>query len=125
MARAAPTNECAPRVHWVTPVPSGIVYPLIEESEEIDARSAEEGFQELVAGPLRGLRVALVTGRTPSEERERIMAGFRTGELQVLVGTTVLEVGVDVPRASVMVVESAQRFGLSTLHQPRVIVHSP
>ncbi len=96
-----------------------VVYPLIEESEEIDARSAEEGFAELAAGPLRGLRLALVTGRTPSGERERIMAGFRSGELQVLVDTTVLEVGVDVPRASVMVVESAQRFGLSTLHQLR------
>ena len=96
-----------------------VVYPLIEESEEIDARSAEEGCAELTSGPLRGLRVALVTGRTRSEERERIMAGFRSGELQVLVGTTVLEVGVDVPRASVIVVESSQRFGLSTLHQLR------
>jgi len=96
-----------------------VVFPLIEESEEVDARSAEEGFARLAEGPLQSLRVALVTGRTPSAERDDTMARFRAGTLDVLVGTTVLEVGVDVPNATVMVVESAERFGLSTLHQLR------
>jgi len=95
------------------------VFPLIEESEEIDARSAAEGFERLRAGPLADLRVAMVTGRTPSEERDGTMTAFRRGAVDVLVGTTVLEVGVDVANATVMVVESAERFGLSTLHQLR------
>jgi len=96
-----------------------VVFPLVEESEEIDAGAAEEGFARLGRGPLAGLRVALVTGRTPPAEREETMRRFRAGEVDVLVGTTVLEVGVDVPNATVMVVENAERFGLSTLHQLR------
>jgi ATP-dependent DNA helicase RecG len=96
-----------------------VVFPLVEESEEIDAGAAEAGFDQLARGPLHGLRVALVTGRTPSAERQATMQAFRSGAVDVLVGTTVLEVGVDVPNASVMVVESAERFGLSTLHQLR------
>jgi ATP-dependent DNA helicase RecG len=96
-----------------------VVFPLVEESEEIDAGAAEEGHALLARGELSGLRVALVTGRTPSAERQATMAAFRAGDLDVLVGTTVLEVGVDVANATVMVVESAERFGLSTLHQLR------
>ncbi len=96
-----------------------VIYPLVEESEEIDAGSAEEGFALLRDGPLCDLRVGLVTGRTPAAERDETMRAFRSGALDVLVGTTVLEVGVDVPNASVIVVESAERFGLSTLHQLR------
>ncbi|MHC4451193.1 MAG: ATP-dependent DNA helicase RecG, partial [Planctomycetota bacterium] len=96
-----------------------VIYPLVEESEEIDAQAAEAGFESLRAGPLHGLRIGLVTGRTPSEERDATMNAYRAGELDVLVGTTVLEVGVDVPNASVIVVENAERFGLSTLHQLR------
>ncbi|MHC4223642.1 MAG: helicase-related protein [Planctomycetota bacterium] len=96
-----------------------VVFPLVEESEEIDAGAAEEGYRELAAGFLSGLKVGLVTGRTPSAEREELMAAFRGGDLDVLVGTTVLEVGVDVPNATVMAVENAERFGLSTLHQLR------
>jgi ATP-dependent DNA helicase RecG len=96
-----------------------VVFPLVEESEEIDAQAAEEGFERLAKGPLAGLRLGLVTGRTPPAEREPRMDAFRAGALDVLVGTTVLEVGVDVANATVMVVESAERFGLSTLHQLR------
>jgi len=96
-----------------------VVFPLVEESEEIDAHAAEEGFLRLARGPLEGLRLGLVTGRTPSAEREAAMDAFRRGALDVLVGTTVLEVGLDVPNATVMVVENAERFGLSTLHQLR------
>jgi ATP-dependent DNA helicase RecG len=96
-----------------------VIFPLVEESEEVDAQAAEEGFQRLASGELRGLRLALLTGRAPAAEKERVMAGFRAREIDVLVGTTVLEVGVDVANASVMVVENAERFGLSTLHQLR------
>jgi ATP-dependent DNA helicase RecG len=96
-----------------------VIFPLVEESDEIDAQAAEESFESLRKGPLHGLRLGLVTGRTPSEERDAVMNAFRSGDLDVLVGTTVLEVGVDVPNASVMVVENAERFGLSTLHQLR------
>jgi len=96
-----------------------VIFPLVEESEEIDAQAAEEGFARLREGPLHGLRLGLVTGRTPSEERDAVMRAFRAGALDVLVGTTVLEVGLDVANASVVVVENAERFGLSTLHQLR------
>jgi ATP-dependent DNA helicase RecG len=98
---------------------SYVVFPLVEESEEIDADAAEEGYERLAKGPLSGLRVGLVTGRTPAAERDATMDAFRAGALDVLVGTTVLEVGLDVSNATVMVVENAERFGLSTLHQLR------
>ncbi|MHC4817165.1 MAG: ATP-dependent DNA helicase RecG, partial [Planctomycetota bacterium] len=98
---------------------SYVIFPLVEDSEAIDAASAEKGFERLMQGPLAGLRVALVTGRTPSADRQERMGRYRRGELDVLVGTTVLEVGVDVANATVMVVENAERFGLSTLHQLR------
>ncbi len=96
-----------------------VVFPLVEESEEIDAHAAEEGCERLAQGPLAGLRLGLVTGRTPPAERDGTMDAFRKGAIDVLVGTTVLEVGLDVPNATVMVVENAERFGLSTLHQLR------
>jgi len=96
-----------------------VIYPLVEESEEIDAQAAEDGFAALSAGVLHGLRLGLVTGRTPSAERQETMAAFRDARLDVLVGTTVLEVGLDVPNAAIIVVENAERFGLSTLHQLR------
>jgi ATP-dependent DNA helicase RecG len=98
---------------------SYVIFPLVEESAEIDAGAAAEGFVRLRDGPLNGLRVALVTGRTAAAERDETMARFRAGALDVLVGTTVLEVGVDVANATVIVIESAERFGLSTLHQLR------
>jgi ATP-dependent DNA helicase RecG len=96
-----------------------VIYPLVGESEEIDAQAAEDGFAHLSAGALHDLRLGLVTGQTPPAEREATMAAFRAGDLDVLVGTTVLEVGLDVPNAGVIVVENAERFGLSTLHQLR------
>ncbi|HEX5138340.1 MAG TPA: ATP-dependent DNA helicase RecG [Planctomycetota bacterium] len=96
-----------------------VVYPLVEESEEIDAHAAEEGCARLAKGPLEGLRLGLVTGRTVAAERDATMDAFRRGAIDVLVGTTVLEVGLDVANATVMVVENAERFGLSTLHQLR------
>jgi len=95
------------------------VCPLVEESEKLEARSAEETFERLQHGALAGLRLGLLHGRMASGDKEAVMAAFRAGELDVLVATTVIEVGVDVPNATVMVVLDADRFGIAQLHQLR------
>jgi len=95
-----------------------IVFPLIEESRSLDAAALESAGSEMAAR-LAPFRCAVLHGRTAADERDRIMAGFAAGEVAVLLATTVIEVGVDVPGASLMVIESAQRFGLSQLHQLR------
>jgi ATP-dependent DNA helicase RecG len=94
------------------------VCPLIEESESVDLRHATQTFDELGAA-LPGHTVGLLHGRMKPAEKAAVMAGFVAGRLQLLVATTVIEVGVDVPNASLMVVEHAERFGLSQLHQLR------
>jgi ATP-dependent DNA helicase RecG len=94
------------------------VYPLIEESEKIDLRSATEAFQKL-SSVFSGYRVALLHGRMKSEDKEAVMREFAAGEVHILVSTTVIEVGVDVANATVMVIEHAERFGLAQLHQLR------
>jgi ATP-dependent DNA helicase RecG len=98
-----------------------IVYPIIEESEKTDLRAATASFEIMTAagGPLAGRRAALIHGRLPAAEREALMRQFRDGEIQVLVATTVIEVGIDVPNATVMIIEQPERFGLSQLHQLR------
>jgi len=96
-----------------------VVYPLIETSEKIDLKAATVMYEALVAGPLAGRRVALLHGRLPSDERDVIMRTFRDGALDVLVATTVIEVGIDVGNATVMIIEHPERFGLSQLHQLR------
>jgi ATP-dependent DNA helicase RecG len=96
-----------------------VVCPLIEDSEKIEARSAEEEHDRLAAGELAGLRLGLLHGRMSAKDKEAAMADFRRGEIDVLVSTTVIEVGVDVPNATVMVIESADRFGIAQLHQLR------
>jgi ATP-dependent DNA helicase RecG len=95
------------------------VYPLIEESEKVDLKAATVHFNHLREQVFPDLRVGLIHGRLPSEEKERIMTAFKARELDILVATTVIEVGIDVPNASVMVIEDAERFGLSQLHQLR------
>jgi len=96
-----------------------VVCPLIEESEKLEVASAREMYERLHHDELRGLRIALLHGRMPSAEKESVMESFRRGELDVLVATTVIEVGVDVPNATVMVIVDADRFGIAQLHQLR------
>jgi ATP-dependent DNA helicase RecG len=96
-----------------------VIYPLVEESEKMALLDASSMFEQLGQGILKGLRLALLHGRIPAEERNAVMQRFSNGELDVLVATTVVEVGVDVPNASVMVIEHAERFGLSQMHQLR------
>jgi ATP-dependent DNA helicase RecG len=95
-----------------------VVYPLVEESEKVDLADATRGA-ETIKGLLKSARVGLLHGRLKPFEKEMLMQQFRQHELDVLVSTTVIEVGVDVPNASVMVIEHAERFGLSQLHQLR------
>jgi ATP-dependent DNA helicase RecG len=99
----------AARVYWVC--------PLIEESESLDVSAAEDRFAQLQS-EFAG-RVGLVHGRMKAAERDPVMEQFRRGKIDILVATTVIEVGVDVPEASIMVIEHAERFGLSQLHQLR------
>jgi len=95
-----------------------VVYPVIEESEKVDLKSATEGFKKL-SEIFKGRRVALLHGRLKSEEKEATMKAFAAGQIDVLVSTTVIEVGVDVANATVMLIEHAERFGLAQLHQLR------
>jgi ATP-dependent DNA helicase RecG len=96
-----------------------VVCPLVEGSETTLARAAEEEAARLRAGELRGYRVGCVHGRLKTAERRSVMGSFASGELDVLVATTVIEVGVDVPNATIMIVQEADRFGLAQLHQLR------
>ncbi len=96
-----------------------VVYPVIEASEKTDLRDATSMYEALAAGPFASRRVALLHGRLPADERDIIMRAFRDGAIDVLVATTVIEVGIDVPNATVMVIEHPERFGLSQLHQLR------
>ncbi len=96
-----------------------VVCPLVEDSERIQARSASEEFARLGAEELADLRLSLLHGQMGSRDKEAVMTAFRRGEVDVLVATTVVEVGVDVPKATVMVIEDAQRFGIAQLHQLR------
>ena len=96
-----------------------VVYPLVEESEKTDLQAAMQGAEQLRADELADFRVGLVHGRMQSEEKEKVMASYKRGEIQVLVSTTVVEVGVDVSNATVMMIEHAERFGLAQLHQLR------
>ena len=97
-----------------------VVYPLIFESEKVDYQNLEKGYEDIVAAfPFPPYKVAIVHGRQSAEDKEFNMQAFAAGRAHILVSTTVIEVGVDVPNASVMVIESAERFGLSQLHQLR------
>lgn len=96
-----------------------VVYPVIEESETQAMKAAQAMHDHLSQVVFPELRVSLLHGRMPTDEKEHVMASFKSGAIQILVSTTVIEVGVDVPNATVMVIEQAERFGLSQLHQLR------
>ncbi len=96
-----------------------VVCPLIDESEALNAISVNELANELIKTYLHGLRVAVVHGQMKANEKDSIMNGFKNKEIDILISTTVIEVGVDVPNATVMLIENAERFGLSQLHQLR------
>lgn len=96
-----------------------IVCPLIEESEKIDVQSATTLYEELTEGVFRNIPCGLLHGRMKSDEKDAVMQDFVSGKLSVLIATTVIEVGINVPNATIMVVEGAERFGLSQLHQLR------
>jgi len=96
-----------------------VVYPVIEESEKSDVQAAVHSHQQLAANVFPEFKVGLLHGRLPGAEKERAMLAFKSGETRILVSTTVIEVGVDVPSASVMLIEHADRFGLAQLHQLR------
>jgi ATP-dependent DNA helicase RecG len=96
-----------------------VVYPLVAESEKVDLLAATEEYERLRTQVFPRRRVGLLHGQLASDEKDRVMRAFLAGELDVLVATTVIEVGIDVPNATVMVVEHAERFGLSQLHQLR------
>jgi ATP-dependent DNA helicase RecG len=97
-----------------------IVYPLIKESETLDYRALEEGYENVIkVFPAPKYSVCMIHGRLKNDEKEAAMKSFVEGKTQIMVSTTVIEVGVDVSNASVMIIESAERFGLSQLHQLR------
>ena len=96
-----------------------VVYPLIEESAKLDLKSAEENYKLLKEKIFPDLNVGMIHGRKFSFEKDSVMNDFKDGKIDILVSTTVIEVGIDVPNATIMVIEEAQRFGLSQLHQLR------
>jgi ATP-dependent DNA helicase RecG len=96
-----------------------VVYPVIEENEETELKAAIKMYRELSGRVFADLKVGLLHGRLDPELKDQVMRMFQKGELQILVATTVIEVGVDVPNATVMVIEHAERFGLAQLHQLR------
>jgi ATP-dependent DNA helicase RecG len=96
-----------------------VIYPLVESSEKIDLRAATEMADHLAEDVFPGYRLGLLHGRLPVEAKDAVMRAFAAGEIDLLVATTVVEVGIDVPNASVMIVEHAERFGLAQLHQLR------
>ncbi|MBM4162557.1 MAG: ATP-dependent DNA helicase RecG [Ignavibacteria bacterium] len=96
-----------------------VVFPLIEESEKIDLKAATAEFERLQGDVFPDFKLGLLHGRMKSEEKEKAMLSFKAREIQILVATTVIEVGIDIPNATIMIVENAERFGLSQLHQLR------
>lgn len=96
-----------------------VVCPLVEDSEAIDAKSVEQVYEEMSNTVLKGVSTALIHGRMKPAEKEAVMADFAAGKIAVLFSTTVIEVGVNVPNATLMVVENAERYGLAQLHQLR------
>ncbi len=131
-----PPGRLPVKTHWVSPDDRGdayafvreqieggrqafVVCPLIEESATLQTRSAVQEYERLSHEVFPQLRLGLLHGRMSSRDKDEVLHRFRRGELQMLVATTVIEVGIDIPNASVMVIEGADRFGLAQMHQLR------
>lgn len=123
LVRPVPSDRQAAYEHLLSEVAAGrqgyVVCPLVDGSERIEAKAATEEFERLASGPLSSVRVGLLHGQMKSRDKEEVMTAFRSHKIDVLVATTVIEVGVDVSNATVMIIEDAERFGLSQLHQLR------
>jgi ATP-dependent DNA helicase RecG len=96
-----------------------IIYPLIEKSDKIELRSVEESFKELASGVFNNNRTAMIHGRVKAADKDKVLKLFRNRQLDILFATTVIEVGIDNPNATLMIIEHAERFGLAQLHQLR------
>ncbi len=96
-----------------------VIAPLVDDSPDLELQSVESAYENLANGELEAFRLGILHGRQSSEEKEALMRAFNAGELQVLVATSVVEVGIDVPNATLMTIEGGQRFGLAQLHQLR------
>lgn len=96
-----------------------IVFPLVEESEKLDLKAATDSYEKMRTDFFRNFKLGLLHGRMKSDEKEAVMLAFKKGDINILISTTVVEVGVDVPNASIMIIEHAERFGLTQLHQLR------
>jgi ATP-dependent DNA helicase RecG len=96
-----------------------VIYPLVEKSEKMDLEAAEEGYQEFIREILPHRKIGLVHGRVKPEKRDATIKQFHDGQLDILVATTVIEVGIDIPNAGILIIQHAERFGLSQLHQMR------
>jgi ATP-dependent DNA helicase RecG len=107
------------REHLVAGRQAYIIYPVIEESYALDLSGAKQMYEDLKTGEFRDFKIGLIHGRLKQDEQERVMLEFRNKKLNLLVATTVLEVGIDIPNATCMIIEHAERFGLSQLHQLR------
>jgi ATP-dependent DNA helicase RecG len=118
-ATATARVHAACREHIAAGRQGFVIYPVVEETAGSDIKAAVDEAARLAAGPFHDARVGLVHGRLKAREKESVMAAFSQGELDVLVATTVVEVGVDVPRAAWMVIHHPERFGLAQLHQLR------
>ena len=94
-----------------------IIFPMIEESEKLDVKAAVEEHEKLSEKVFPDFNIGLLHGRMSSAEKDEVLTAFRDNEYQIIVSTTVIEDGVDVPNATVMLIENAERFGLSQLHQ--------
>lgn len=124
ITRVVPENKRSEAYNWIkNEIEKGsqafIIFPLIEESEELQVKAAISEFERLKSDIFPGLSVGLLHGRMKPEEKDTAMQAFSNGKIQVLVSTAVVEVGVDVPNATIMMIEGAERFGLAQLHQFR------
>jgi ATP-dependent DNA helicase RecG len=124
ITRLVPENKRTDAYHWIeSEIKKGrqvfVICPLVEESDSIDLKSVTSEYARLQEEVFPNLKITLIHGKMPPTEKEQIMAQFKAGDYQILVATSVIEVGIDIPNASIILIEGSERFGLSQLHQFR------